>query len=204
MLEFYKEHWYLALVLLGMVIGALLLSRKAMLASAKRNRERDAVLAELKEKNEAAKLFHTLDAAGAAAMDSKTLFAAAALHTQSLLENKADPNTAFCALPIAVQQVYALHYLFEDAATSLSHFFKENGKPLTPAAHEAVHALLGEALAESFDPMYAAYDPDNETASLLPEMLAQWNAAFAAAFVPDDLYPRIAAHIRENFADFSE
>ena len=200
MIESLLTYWYLSLLLVVILIAAVFMWRKALRSSAQNRRERERLLAAMKAENETRQWFLQLHEAGLAEADDRRLFAGAALSLQAALEKQADLTAAFAALTQEQRNIYALHYLLEDAAEALSHFFRQNGKPLTCTAQIAVREVLGEDAAALFSPMYDAWDDGNEAVSLLPDLQAQQDEAFALYLSEQDPIPCIARYIRQNFA----
>lgn len=202
MLEYYREHWYWAVVLLALCALTLFALSKAMKISARNRADREKFLAESKYENMVRAEFRALDARSAEQAEPKRLLDGAALSLQAALEDKADMSAAFLELPEPQQLIYALYFFFEDATDGLSVFFRRNGKPLTPAALRAARLFFGAEAVSLVEQTYAAYNEENETASLLPEEVARWDEEFAALAVPQAALPQIAAYIRENWEVF--
>ncbi|MDR2647451.1 MAG: hypothetical protein LBB67_04940 [Oscillospiraceae bacterium] len=97
---------------------------------------------------------------------------------QLWLESQTNLNAAFESLPDEKKMLYALGYVMADTQKSLSHFFRANGKPLTPWALYAVNQLVGGAFAGLFAAAYEAFDEDSDV-SLDKTAIAQWDEAFA-------------------------
>ena len=115
MLDYYRERWYWAVLLLALFVLALFALVKALKASARNREDREKFLAEAKYENAVRAEFRALDARSAAAAEPKRLLDGAALSLQADLEDKTDMNAAFLALPEPQRLIYALHFLFEDA-----------------------------------------------------------------------------------------
>lgn len=198
MLEYYREHWYFALILilaLGLAIFALY---KASKASSRSRAQREAFLQQAAYDNVVRLAFAEMDATAAQDADAQRLFDGAANHLQRALEQTPSMNAAFLALPPPAQRIYALHYVLQAAAGSLSKFFTDFGPPLTPAALEAAQLLLPPEAAAIFTQVYAAYDPEDETQSLIQADVAQQDIAFKDALQKQSALPAIAAYIREH------
>lgn len=201
MLAYYKEHWYWAPVLLALLGLAVFMCVKAAQASAKARTQRGKFMQEAAYLNQCAAWFGGLDAQTARVATQeqpRRLLDGAAFLLQKQLENTKNLNTAFSTLPEQAQMVYALHYLLEDAKESLSFFFKQSGKPLTPAANAAMRHIVGGELYAVFKEAYDAWDEDNEEVSLLSEEIQKWDAQFAELLKRHDPLPQIADFICDN------
>ncbi len=202
MIDYLLHYWYFTLALLALLVFTGFVWRKALRAAKRGRAARNELFEKMKYQNEARRWFRALQEEDLAAAENQRLFDGAALAVQEDLERSGHMDSAFQDLPQAQQWVYALYYLMEDAATSLSHFFKQNGKPLTPSAKEAVRAVLGEEAAAIFNPMYQAFDEEDEEASLITAQLHEGDDAFAAYLAQTDTAALTAQYIRENFNQF--
>jgi type II secretory pathway pseudopilin PulG len=197
MLEYYKEHWYLLLILAVLAAVTVAVWRKALRKRAKANRLRGELKARLDLQKEALESFRAWREDRTQPISDRQLFSGFALDLQSRLQHESEQLAAFAALSADERQLYALFFALEDAPGKLSDFFKGYGKPLTEEALAAVRRFCNPAAAEVFAQVYAACDPDDEESSYIPARLAECDTAFADALNKDELYSRAAAAVRE-------
>jgi len=127
---------------------------KASRASARRNANRDAVIAQLKEYHALRREFAEPTTEQMATAEPTRLIAGLCANVQHRLEESDDPDALFATLPEAAQFAYALGYLLEDGSEQLSHFFRRNGAPLTDVAQRAVQTFLSPEFAEVFTALF--------------------------------------------------
>lgn len=202
MLDYFKEYWYLALLLFVAVIFTCWVISKAYKASAESRRIRDEQMKRIDYENGVVRDFSELSEEKLDTAEPKRAFDGVALNIQRQLEKQPDMQAAFFALTDAQRYIYALYYLAEDSEKSLSEFFRCNGAPLTPCAQEAVRMLFPEDAADIFEQEYRAYDPNNEEVSLIPERTERLDAEFKAAMGNFDMYKTCVDYIRKNVTDF--
>ena len=202
MLEAFKEYWYLTLLLIVLVIVTCWVISKAWKASAKSREIREAQIKRMEYEKSVFEEFKEFDAEKLLSSDSKRAFDGIALNIQSNLEKQKNIEAAFEVLTDAQKHIYALYYLAEDSQKGLSEFFKCNGVPLTPVALEGVRKLLPDLAVEAFEKEYAAYDPEDEEASIIPSEIAQFDEKYAKAVENFDFYKTCVEYIGENITDF--
>jgi len=197
MLEYYLEHWYLIPILLALAAVTVIVWIKALRKRALTNRERSAELARLEEQKSALDAYRAWKNSAGGVVTDKQIFTGFALDLQSKLQYEPDQSAAYLALPEDARQLYALYFALEDAPyDKISQFFGEYGKPLTGEANAAMRRFAGADTAEIFAKLYAAYDPDDEAASLIPAQITEWDAAFANALEMEPIYARAAEMLR--------
>ncbi|MDR3345255.1 MAG: hypothetical protein LBT21_06700 [Oscillospiraceae bacterium] len=197
MFDYYREHWYLLLLLLALAVCVVLVWRKALRKRAEVRRTRAAITARLDEQKAALDAYRAYNATRASATN-KQIFMGFALDIQSRIQKEIDLNAAFAALPQASRELYALYFALEDEPGKLSKFFKLYGKPLTTEALAAMHSFADADSAELFAKMHAAYDPDDENSSLIPAQITEWDAAFANTLNREAVYSRAAECIKSG------
>ena len=189
MIEYFKTHPYWILILAALTAAAVLMWIKAIRASRAHYQQNEKLMKKLKEENRLRNDFAVLTPALAQEADPAALFKGVSLNLQKRVADQADMHAAFAALNPAQQGVYALYFVLEDGGDALSGFFKANTVPLTTAAGAMLETLALEDLSALYRQEALAYDPDDETTSLIPAEIEKTDAAFAAA----DGCSRIAA-----------
>ncbi|MCL2106650.1 MAG: hypothetical protein FWH26_06310 [Oscillospiraceae bacterium] len=180
MIESIKTYPWLVAAFFVVLAGCVFLWYKAVKTSGRRNRERQALIARLEYENKLRADFASPTQRQLADTPPEQLVEGLCCHIQMALEKESGLNEAFAALPQPKRWLYALGYVAQDCRKGLEHFFRANGKPLTPVALEAVEALVGGEFAALFRLAYEAFDEENETRSLLKEDLVKWESAFRA------------------------
>lgn len=199
--ESLSTYWYLALLLVAAVIGTLILVRKAAQASARARKERNALQAETFKRTQAKQLFLQAEGSQLAELQAETLVFGAAAVVEAWLQKQPDINGAYQTLPQSAQAVYALYYVLEDLPQGLSKFFKNNGKPLTTTARDAVQTVWGAAAGAVFAQMYTAFDEEDETTSLIKQAVADWDSRFANAIQPQECLAKTAQYVLQHEAE---
>ena len=203
MLENMREYWYLYLVLLGLIVLTAFVIKKAAEASKRTHGRNQALIAKAKREKELRDAYANLTEEIIAAAPAETLFEGVAL----ILENqcqKAVSSTAFYqGLTRPQQLIYSVYYLLTDAKEkSLSAFFRSSTQPLTGDAAEAAAAMLDPDAAETVKAMFDCFDENNESASVIPEVLDELDGRFAARLAQDNLYASCGEYIKKNSAFF--
>ncbi|MBR4727092.1 MAG: hypothetical protein IK080_04295 [Clostridia bacterium] len=181
MIEYFKTHPYWIAILAALTVAAVLMWIKAIKASRAHYQENEKIMKKLKEENKLRNDFAVLTPALAQSADPVALFKGVSLNLQKRVADQADLNAAFAALSPAQQGVYALYFVLDDGGEALSGFFKANTAPLTTAAGAMLETLALDDLQALFRKEALAYDPDDETTSLIPKEIEDTDAAFAAA-----------------------
>lgn len=200
-LAYFAEHPLQAAVLLA----ALLLCAYAWVRALRQAKKRAAAKAKLIETLEHEKKlrqdFKCLDRSLLAETPAERLVEGVCCHIQMALEAAPDMEEAFAALAEPERLIYALGYVVQDSRKGLSAFFRANGKPLTPAALEAVERLVGGEYAAVFREACAAFDEDDEDASYSKAKARGWDEAFAALLRgrEDQLYSGAKDYIIAHF-----
>jgi hypothetical protein len=202
LLQAIVQYWYLSLAFVVVFVITVIVYMKAFQASKRRRQKRDIIISRLKYENRTRAEFSTLTTELMASAEPKKLFDGVALNIQARLEKESNMNTAFESLSQPQKFIYALYYVSVDGAKKLSEFFRMNGKPLTPAAGEAVTAILGCKAGELYTKEFAAFDDDNEEVSVLPDVIAEQDAEFAQLMEEIDLSALAAEYIKQNSEHF--
>lgn len=202
MAEALKQYWYLAVALVAVTIFTVWVVKKAAEAAGRTRAEREAQMKKLEYESGVRKEFTELSEEKLRSADKKRAFDGVAMNIQRYLEKQSNMNAAFAELPDAKKQIYALYYLFDDSQKGLSEFFKCNSAPLTPEALKAVEALFPRDAAEAFAGEYRAYDPNDETTSLIPAETEKNDEKYAQAMKDFDFYNAAVEFIIKNLNDF--
>lgn len=189
--------WYLWLILLVAIIVAVFAWHKA-LSSSKERRER------LKREGAIWKRDYDLRQKFSVLTDEKIketsdseLLHGVAMNIQISLENEINMNEAFRLLPLEKQYVYALEYFDEDAKTSLSAFFKNNGYPLIPLIPDALKEIGAEKYTDTVIMLLPMYDPDSDV-SVDYTLIAKADEKFKEIYDSDELLKLASIYIRKN------
>jgi len=196
------EYWYLSIAFVAVSALTVFVCIKASKASKKARAERNEIISRLKYENRTRAEFSNLTEEMIAAAAPKKLFDGIALNLQSKLEKESDMNAAYEKLTQPQKYIYALYYVSVDGARKLSEFFKMNGKPLTPAAGEAVRLILGCKAWELYKKEYDMFDEDNEEISLSRSVTDKYDAEFAAEMPAGNICVLAADYIKQNAAGF--
>ena len=203
MFQAFAQYKTLTTILIAALILLVFVMIKASRAVRRHNAERDAILDRLKKEEALRKKYGALTRETALEADGKELLHGVALCIQKALESEPDLTAAFNGLPAEKQIVYALDFVLCEDAGTLSAFFRLNGKPLTTAALEGARRTFDARHLELFEQGFRMFDPDDETASTMPDDVGRLDADFAAA---DDaaLYEGIRNFIADNAELFSK
>lgn len=196
--EFFKQNPVYLAILAALLALAIWSWYKAAKASAKRNREKEAIMKKLEEDTALRKEFEDLTPEKAQSSDPERLFKGVALGMCRLIEKADDMQQVFDSFTEEQKMIYALYFVFEDGGEKLSDFFRLNGSPLTDYALKAVKTIFGGKAAESFECEYRASDENDETTSFVPAELDKQDAAFAEALSSVNWQSLTADFIKNN------
>lgn len=202
MIAYFLERPYLIAIMAALVVLTLFVCVKAGQASARRGKANEAVIKKLKEENELRNEFAVLTESKIKNSDSVRLFKGVALNLQKRISDADDMNAEFGRLNEKQKQVYALSFVSEDGGEKLSDFFRINGKPVTYTALKAVKNLFDGRTYEIFEAEYNSFDPDNEEASVIPEVIENLDKEFASLVSMDTLCSAGGKLIAENLEKF--
>ncbi len=189
--------WYYWLILLVAIIIAIFAWIKALSASRLR-KERLKKEAEIwKRDYELREKYTVLTEEKLKECEDSQLLHAVAMNIQIQLENAIDMNKAFIELPQEKRFVYTLEYFDEDAKTSLSSFFKNNGAPLLPNVLPALKAVDAHKLLTYAELLYPMYDPDSEV-SIDYEVIQKTDEQFKEVYDSQEFCRLVAVYIRKN------
>lgn len=202
MFDFVLERPYLIVILVVFILLTLFVCVKAGQASAKRSKANGALIKKLKEENELRHEFASLTPELVQKSQPDRLFKGVALNLQKKISDAADMESEFKKLSQEQKELYALSFVVEDGGEKLSEFFKVNGQPLTGASLNAVNHLFAGEAAQIFKAEYDAFDPDNETESLIPERIAELDKKFARLLPAEKICAEAGKLICENIEKF--
>lgn len=193
--------WYYWVILLATIILLIFVWRKALVSS-KARRERLKKEAEIwKRDYDLRQNFTVLTKERLDSTEDNQLIHGVAMNIQVELENATDMLKAFEDLPFEKKVVYSLEYFDEDAKISLSAFFKNNGKPLTPVIPLALDAVGAEKYLPFVNKLAPMYDADSEI-SVDRTIIAKTDEEFSEIFNSDELCHLTGAYIRKNNSIF--
>ena len=193
----YGVKWYWWLLLAVFFVLAIILWRKAIISSRER-RERLKKEAEIwKRDYELRRKFKEITDKTFTETNDSELLHGVAMNIQISLENTSDMNAAFAALESEKQFVYALEYFNEDAAKSLSEFFRNNGAPLVPIVPDALNAIGETAYLHLVNELLPMFDEDSEV-SVDKAVIERCDEEFKELFNSDVLLKKAAEFIKEN------
>ena len=193
--------WYYWLFL-GIAIIGLIFAWLKVLSSSKERREKLKKEAEIwKRDYELREKYSVLTIEKLNDCEENQLLHGVAMNIQVALENAIDMNKAFDELPQEKKNIYTLEYFDEDAKTSLSSFFKNNGAPLVPNIKNALNAIDASELIEYIDILYPMYDPDSEV-SIDYAVIQKTDEQFRNIYDSDKLYRKCANYIKKNKEKF--
>ena len=202
MIEYFKTHPYWILILAALIVAAVLMWIKAIKASRAHYQANEKIMQKLKDENRLRNDFAVLTPALAQSAAPAELFKGVSLNLQKRVADQADMNAAFAALHPAQQGVYALYFVLDDGGEALSGFFKANTAPLTTAAGAMLETLGLKELSALYQKEALAYDPNDETTSLIPAEIEKTDAAFTAADGCGQIAAACGAYIAAHVEDF--
>lgn len=197
-LEYFRQNPLIGAGIVLLFIAVLFLWTKVLKDRAAHNAENEAILNRLKEEKKLRDDFKLLTKELADSSDEVSLFRGASLNLQKRISDSVDMENEFKLLTDEQRMLYALSFVVEDGGEKLSGFFAENGKPLTDEAKKAVEAMLPSGAAELFNKEYLAYDPDDETTSLIADEIKKIDEAFAKAVSAEEIMKCGGKFIKEN------
>lgn len=196
------ENPYWLVILAVLIIITVFVCIKAGQASSKRYKSNEAIIKKLKEENILRNEFSVLTPSLTENADPTRLFKGVALNLQKKISDSADMTYAFNNLTEEQQEIYALSFVIEDGGEKLSSFFKANGQPLTGAAFRGFTRLFDGRADELFSKEYNAYDPENETESLIPAEIEKYDSEFSQLITADCICQSAGKFIKENYEKF--
>lgn len=197
-LDYFRQHPLVGAEIAVLFIAVIFLWMKVLKDRGAHNAETEAILKRLKEENKLRSDFVNLTKELADSSDTVSLFRGVSLNLQKRISDSVDMEKEFSLLTDEQRMIYALGFVVEDGGEKLSGFFAENGKPLTDEAKKAVEAMLPEDAVEIFNKEYFAYDPDDETTSLIAGETEKSDEAFSKIVSADEIMKSGGEFIRKN------
>lgn len=197
-IEYFRQNPLIAAGIALLFIAVIFLWTKVLKDRAAHNAENEAIINRLKEEKKLRDDFKLLTKELADSSDEVSLFRGVSLNLQKRISDSVDMENEFALLTDEQRMIYALSFVAEDGGEKLSGFFAENGKPLTDEAKKAVEAMLPSGAAEIFNEEYLAYDPDDETTSLVAEKIVKSDEAFAEILSAEEIMKCGGKFIKAN------
>ena len=203
MLENVKDFWYLYVLLFIFIIITIFVCIKAFGAASRHSKEVNALIAKAKRNKELRDAYKELSAEIIANAPSATLFEGVALNMEAACQKAEDTDGFYEALSDGQRKVYAFYYLASEAKElGLSAFFKESGRPLTSDAVAAAKEILSGDIYAVINEMFACYDEENESASVIPVTVSKLNDDFKSLANNADLFALAGEYIKNNASEF--
>lgn len=202
MIQYFLDKPYLIFILIALILVTLFVCVKAGNASAKRSKANEKIMKKLKEENELRNEFAVLTPSLAEKSLPERLFKGVALNLQKRVSDATNMNSEFESLTQEQKEIYALSFVIEDGGEKLSEFFKINGQPLTCNALSAVKHILSPEAVKVFENEYDAFDPDNETSSLISSAIDADDEKFSALADQNVICTAAGNFIKENIEKF--
>lgn len=196
MIEFYRTHPWVILLLAVLVIFTLWVCYKAAKAGSKRNAANEKTIKKIKEENELTNEFAILTETTIASADPERLFKGVALNLQKRVSEKSDIVAEFNSLTQEQKEVYSLYSVIDDGAEKLSAFFSVSTKPLTTEALNGFKRIFDGRAVEIFENEYLAYDSDDETTSFISEEIEKLDKEFSETVKTEEICRKAGEFIK--------
>ena len=201
MIEYYKSHPALAVLVIALIIFAVVIFVKAVVSSEKRAKKNQEIIKKLEEDKKLRERFTVLTPELISSADPVELFRGVGFALQKRVADQSDMDAEFDTLMNGQKYIYSMLVLVDEAEKVLSDFFKANGKPLTDYALKA-SGIIGREFADVVKFEYDAYDSDNEEVSCIPSEIELADKK-AAPFISDGTVSRIMGeYIKANPSEF--
>jgi len=203
MLENIRDFWYLYVLLFIFIIITIFVCIKAFDAASRHSKEVNALIAKAKRNEELRDAYKVLTAEIIANAPSAALFEGVALNMEAACQKTEDTNGFYERLSDGQKKVYAFYYLASEAKEyGLSAFFKESSRPLTSDAVAAAKEFLSNDIFMIINEMFACYDEENESASVIPETVNKFDEEFKNLTNDIDLFTLAGEYIKNNASEF--
>ncbi len=189
--------WYYWLILAVTIILTIVVWLKAMEASRARRERLKKEAAIWKRDYDLRQNFTVLTEDKIKETEETELLHGVAMNIQVTLEKQRDMTEAFNSMPDEKKFIYALEYFDEDAKTSLSTFFKNNGAPLVPVIPDALRSIVADKYLPFIEAIYDMYDEDSEV-SIDYSVVEKADVQFAEAYDSTELCRLCADYIKKN------
>ncbi len=202
MIEYYKSHPALAVLMAALIIFAVIVFIKAVVSSEKRAKKNQEIIKKLETDKKLRERFTTLTAELISSADPVELFRGVGFALQKRVADKSNMNAEFDTLTEGQKYIYSMLLLADESEKALSDFFKANGKPVTEYAQKACSDVIGGEFADTVKFEYDAYDSDNEEVSCIPAEITEADKK-AAPFISDGTVSKLMGEfIKANPAEF--
>ncbi len=199
-IEYFKEYKILFAILFVLLIILIVVYSKMGKTMAKRKAEKAALIKKLDHMKFIRESYSELTEEKIVSDNGENLIEGVADNIQVRLEKSEDMNEAFEKLSEEEKTIYAFHYFLDEK--TVSEFFKNFTKPLTPYALSACEKFLPENVLVSVKELYDCYDEDNETVSVIPERIAELDEKIQALDFVTDAKEKAVSFIKENASSF--
>lgn len=197
-----REYWYLWLVFAALVVLTAVITVFAGKALSSHNAETKRLLAEIDRLKALKDKFKDLSSEKAENADSKELLEGVTAVLQAKVEKADDGEAEFSSFNEAQKYIYTLNYFAEDAADSLSFFFKNNGPELTDVILPALEAIGAENITPFVRSEHDMFDENNEAASIDSVLLEENDKKFAKLYIEKELCDKVKNYIKSNIDKF--
>lgn len=200
--EYFKQYWILFVILFVALIVLFVVYGKMGKSMAKRKAEKEALIKKLDHMKEIREKYSELTVEKILSDDGENLLEGVADNIQVRLEKEENMNSSFENLTEAEKTSYAFHFFLEEAREKPSEFFRNYTKPLTPYALSACEKFLEKDVFLLVRDLYDAYDEDNETASVIPEKIAETDEKILSSDFVSSAKGKAVVYIKENVSQF--
>lgn len=145
--------------------------------------------------------FKDADEAFLKSAEPRELIAGLAIAVQAKVEKAEDPVALFETFSEKDRYVYSLDIFLTDSETNLSHFFRNNGKPVTNTAVEALRHL--GLLTEGIEKVFLMLDEDTDV-SYDPEFIKNADEEYKKSFDTAAAINKIREYLLDLPADNSK
>lgn len=201
-MSYFREYWYLFLILIVMLFVTLIMFRKAAEALSRTKAEKEKLIRKLEHMKLIRETYSDLTKEKILEDDGENLLEGIADNIQQRLEKADDMNAAFEELKKEEKLAYALHYFLDEAKVSPSQFFKAFARPLTPYAVEACKEIVDKKTHRLITEMFDSYDEENESSSVIPEKIEELDEKIKEKLDVDEAKIKAADFIKKNVKKF--
>ena len=203
MLENIRDFWYLYILLFVFIIITIFVCIKAFGAASRHSKEVNALIEKAKRNKELRETYKDLTAEVISNTPSAALFEGVALNMEAACQKTEDTNGFYERLSDGQKKVYAFYYLASEAKEyGLSAFFKESSRPLTSDAVAAAKEFLNSDIYAVINEMFACYDEENESASVIPQTINEIDYEFSKLTKDIDLFNNGGEYIKKHIEEF--
>lgn len=203
MLENMQQFWYLYVLLFVLIVITVFVCKKAFGAASRHSKEVNALMEKAKRSKELRDAYKELTAEIIENAPAASLFEGIALNMESACQKAEYTDSFYDTLTDGQKKVYAFYYLVSDAKeVKLSAFFKSSYRPLTSDAVAAAKEFLSSEIYGVINEMFACYDENNESASVIPQTVDRLNEEFSVLTKDIDLFALGGEYIKNNASEF--